>query len=63
MENKTDNEGKWHLSGNNEEIQARKEAEKLLEKKVMLRLWVKVKKDWRSDEKGIRAFGFRDTEI
>ncbi|MBQ9549613.1 MAG: GTPase Era [Lachnospiraceae bacterium] len=42
--------------------EARKEAEKLLEKKVMLRLWVKVKKDWRSDEKGIRAFGFRDQD-
>ncbi len=39
---------------------ARLEAEKLLDKKVMLRLWVKVKKDWRSDEKGIRSFGYRD---
>ncbi len=42
---------------------ARIEAEKLLDKKVMLRLWVKVKKDWRNDEKGIRSFGFRDDGI
>ncbi|MCR4590294.1 MAG: GTPase Era [Lachnospiraceae bacterium] len=41
---------------------ARIEAEKLLDKKVMLRLWVKVKKDWRNDEKNIRSFGFRDNE-
>ncbi len=39
---------------------AREGAEDLLQKKVMLRLWVKVKKDWRSDEKSIRSFGFRD---
>lgn len=39
---------------------ARLEAEKLLEKKVTLRLWVKVKKDWRNDEKSIRSFGYRE---
>ncbi len=39
---------------------ARIEAEKLLDKKVTLRLWVKVKKDWRNDEKSIRAFGYRE---
>ena len=43
-------------------VGARKEAEKLLDKKVMLRLWVKVKKDWRNDEKGIRSFGYRDQD-
>ncbi len=37
---------------------ARIEAEKLLDKKVTLKLWVKVRKDWRNDEKGIRAFGY-----
>ena len=39
---------------------ARLEAEKLLNKKVTLKLWVKVRKDWRNSEKGIRSFGFRD---
>lgn len=39
---------------------ARIEAEKLLDKKVSLKLWVKVRKDWRSDEKGIRSFGYRE---
>ncbi len=39
---------------------ARLEMEKLLDKKVTLRLWVKVKKDWRNDEKSIRSFGYRD---
>ena len=41
-------------------ITARIEAEKLLDKKVSLKLWVKVRKDWRSDEKGIRSFGYRE---
>lgn len=40
--------------------EARLQAEKLLDKKVTLKLWVKVKKDWRNDEKGIRAFGYRE---
>ena len=39
---------------------ARLEAEKLLDKKVTLKLWVKVRKDWRNDEKSIRSFGYRE---
>ncbi len=39
---------------------ARLEAEKLLDEKVTLKLWVKVRKDWRSSEKGIRSFGYKD---
>ncbi|MBO6149317.1 MAG: GTPase Era [Lachnospiraceae bacterium] len=38
---------------------ARIEAEKLLDRKVLLKIWVKVRKDWRDDEKQIRAFGYR----
>ena len=38
---------------------SRLEAEKLLGKKTNLRLWVKVKKGWRDDEKKLRSFGFR----
>ncbi|MCR4744397.1 MAG: GTPase Era [Lachnospiraceae bacterium] len=37
---------------------ARIEAEKLLDCRVTLKLWVKVKKDWRNDEKQMRFFGF-----
>ncbi len=42
---------------------SRLEAEKLLEKKADLRLWVKVKKGWRDDEKKLRSFGFRFEDI
>ena len=37
---------------------ARLEAEKLLDRKVNLQLWVKVRKDWRNDEKQMRVFGY-----
>ncbi len=37
---------------------ARLEAEKLLEEHVNLKLWVKVRKDWRNDEKQMRMFGY-----
>jgi GTP-binding protein Era len=38
---------------------ARFEIEKLLERKVNLQLWVKVKKDWRDSEFLLRDFGYR----
>lgn len=37
---------------------ARKEIVKLLEKKVFLRLWVKVKSDWTDDEQALGSLGF-----
>ena len=37
---------------------ARLEAEKLLNARVFLELWVKLKKDWRSDTKSISELGF-----
>ena len=41
---------------------ARFEIEKLLEQKVNLRLWVKVKKDWRDSDFLIKNFGYREEE-
>ncbi|MCL5774285.1 MAG: GTPase Era [Firmicutes bacterium] len=38
---------------------ARKEIEEILEKKVYLELWVKVKPDWRDREDILKAWGFR----
>lgn len=37
---------------------ARKEIELFLGKKIFMRLWVKVKKDWRKDESSIKRFGY-----
>jgi GTP-binding protein Era len=37
---------------------ARGDIEKMLDKKVYLELWVKVRNDWRNSEKAIRSFGF-----
>jgi GTP-binding protein Era len=37
---------------------ARHEIEKLLDKKVFLRMWVKVKTNWTDDEKALRSFGY-----
>jgi GTPase len=39
---------------------ARRDIEKLLGKKVMLRLWVKVKKDWTNNKISLNAFGYSD---
>ena len=39
---------------------ARYEIERMLESKVNLKLWVKVKKDWRDTDTLLRNFGFRD---
>ncbi|MEW6426679.1 MAG: GTPase Era [Thermodesulfobacteriota bacterium] len=38
--------------------QARREIEKLLDQKVMLKLWVRVQKDWTSDPRVLRDLGF-----
>jgi len=38
--------------------QARKEIEKLLERKVFLRLWVKLKEDWTDSEKALKSLGY-----
>jgi len=37
---------------------AREELEQLLNKKVYLRLWVKVKEDWRSRPEQLRGLGY-----
>jgi GTP-binding protein Era len=37
---------------------ARKEIELFLGKKIFMRLWVKVKKDWRKDESSINKLGY-----
>ncbi|MDA8325680.1 MAG: KH domain-containing protein, partial [Nitrospiraceae bacterium] len=37
---------------------ARLDIEKLLNARVYLQLWVKLKKDWRSDARSIRELGF-----
>lgn len=42
---------------------ARFEIEKMLEKKVNLKLWVKVKKDWRDSDFLIKNFGYDKKEI
>ena len=39
---------------------ARYEIEKMLDQQVNLKLWVKVKKDWRDSEFLMKNFGYRD---
>ena len=41
---------------------ARYEIERLLGQKVNLKLWVKVKKDWRDSDYLIKNFGYRDED-
>ncbi len=41
---------------------ARYEIEHLLDEKVNLKLWVKVKKDWRDSDYLLKNFGYRDDE-
>jgi GTP-binding protein Era len=40
--------------------QARHDIEALVDKRVMLRLWVKVKRGWSDDERALRSLGYRD---
>ena len=42
---------------------ARYEIEKMLESKVNLKLWVKVKKDWRDSDFLMRNFGYDKKEV
>ena len=42
--------------------QARLDMEKLLDTKVNLKLWVKVKKDWRDSDYLLKNFGFEQRE-
>lgn len=42
---------------------AREDIEKMLECKVNLQLWVKVKKDWRDSDFLLKNFGYRQNEI
>lgn len=42
--------------------QARVEIENLLDTKINLQLWVKVKKDWRDSDFLIKNYGYRDTD-
>ena len=41
---------------------ARKEIEDFLEAKVNLKLWVKVKKDWRDSDFLLKNFGFKEND-
>ncbi len=39
-------------------IQARRDIEKLVNQKVFLRLWVKIKENWTDDDKALRGLGY-----
>jgi GTP-binding protein Era len=39
-------------------ISARREIEKMVETKVMLRLWVKIKENWTDDDRALRSLGY-----
>ena len=41
-------------------IEARKDLEKFFDKKIHLDLYVKVNKNWRSDKRQLRRFGYND---
>ncbi len=41
-------------------IESRKDIENFLEKRVFLELFVKVKEDWRNDEKSLKMFGYEE---
>lgn len=40
--------------------QARQDLERLLEQKVLLKLWVKVKEGWSADERALRSLGYTE---
>ena len=44
-------------------ILARKDIEKLTECKVNLKLWVKVRKEWRDSDSQLRNFGYDSREV
>lgn len=44
-------------------IQARREIEKMMEMKVNLKLWVKVRREWRDNDTQLRNFGYNAKEI
>lgn len=43
--------------------QARREIENMMETKINLKLWVKVKKEWRDNDTQLRNFGYNAKEI
>ncbi len=43
-------------------IDARQDIEKLIDQKVFLQIWVKVKKGWSDNERSLRSLGFNETE-
>ncbi len=51
--------GKGGLSLKKTGTEARKDMEKFFDKKVFLELYVKVRKDWRDNERMLRGFGYR----
>jgi GTP-binding protein Era len=42
--------------------EARKDMEAMFERKVMLKLWVKVKSGWSDDERALRSLGYNDLD-
>ena len=40
--------------------ESRKDLERFFEKKVFIELYVKVNKNWRSDKKQLKRFGYKD---
>jgi GTP-binding protein Era len=42
--------------------EARKDIERLIDGKVMLNLWVKVKSGWSDDERALRSLGYKDSD-
>ena len=41
-------------------VEARHDIEKLVEKKVYLELWVKIKEGWSDDERALQSLGYQD---
>ena len=40
--------------------EARRDLERLLDNKVLLKLWVKVKSGWSNDERALKSLGYRE---
>ena len=43
-------------------MQARQDIENLIERQVMLTLWVKIKAGWSDDERALRSLGYDDRQ-